>query len=157
MGLRWGTNRTSKLYTFMIDFILKHFTGTLLFFTAKILMTVLYTVGFPYSFITHWVRFGWHATDRYMFKCALIDDIHGNTYLAKLFNDTLIKSKPGVIAYKFGNPRETISSVLGKNKQLETLTWLGVLLDKILHLFDSNHSIKSIEEITIEFPNKINT
>jgi 8-oxo-dGTP diphosphatase len=138
----------------MKNFILKHFTGTLLFLTSKILMVILYPTGFSYSFITHWVRFGWKATDKYMFKCALIDDIHGNTYLAKLFNDTLIKSKEGVIAYKFGNPRETISSVLGKNKQLGTLTGLGKLLDKILHLFDSDHSIKSVEEISIEFPNK---
>jgi 8-oxo-dGTP diphosphatase len=134
--------------------ILKYFTGTILFSVAKLLMFILYPLGFLYSVITYWIRFGWLATDKYMFKCALIDDIHGNTYLAKLFNDTLIKSKPPVYSYKFGNPRETISSVLGKNKQLGTLTYLGVILDRILHAFDSNHSIKSIEEINIEFPNK---
>jgi 8-oxo-dGTP diphosphatase len=138
----------------MKDFVLKYFTGLLLFMLSKVLILVLYPVGFMYSIITYAFRFGWDRTDKYLFRCALIDDIHGNTYLAKLFNDTLIKSKYKVISYKFGNPRETISSVLGKNKQLNTLTWAGRLLDKILHAFDSNHSFKSVEEITIEFPNK---
>jgi hypothetical protein len=138
----------------MKQFILKHFTGLLLFVLAKALILALYPIGFLYSIMTYAFRFGWARADKYLFRCALIDDIHGNTYLAKLFNDTLIKSRYKVISYKFGNPRETISSVLGKNKERNTLTWTGRLLDKILHAFDSNHSLKSVEEITIEFPNK---
>lgn len=137
---------------------LKYFRGLSLFVTAKILQLILYPIGVTYSFITQIFRFGWLSFDKYLFKCALIDDIHGNTYLAKLFNDTLIKKirvdGNYVYPYKFGNPRETISSVLGKNKERGTLTKLGIMLDYILHIFDENHSEKSVEEITINFPNK---
>lgn len=142
----------------MRKIILNYFRGTFLFITAKILQLILYPIGVTYSFITHFFRFGWLSFDKYLFKCALIDDIHGNTYLAKLFNDTLIKkiTVDGKIiyAYKFGNPRETISSVLGKNKERGTLTKSGLILDFILHIFDNNHSEKSVEEIIIKFPNK---
>ena len=66
----------------------------------------------------------------------------GNVALSRLFNDILIKNN----ADNFGNPDETISSVLGKNQLNGTLKPLGLLLVKILHKLDENHSVKSIEE-----------
>jgi hypothetical protein len=101
---------------------------------------------YPKFFI--WIKYfakslyqGLLETDFYLFRCAIADDQHGNTFLAKLFNDVLIK--PG--GYKFGNPDETISSVLGKNKLLNKLAIAGKTLDFILQILDHNHSIKSIE------------
>jgi hypothetical protein len=47
---------------------------------------------------------------------------------------------------KFGNEDETISGVIGKNKRLNTLTFAGRLLDKLLDTIDKNHSIDAIEE-----------
>ena len=63
--------------------------------------------------------------------------------MGPMFNSILISSKS---EYKFGNPDETISSVLGKNKRAGNLLYLGKRLDAWLNGIDPNHSIKSIEE-----------
>ena len=46
----------------------------------------------------------------------------------------------------FGNPDETISSVLGKNQRDNTLTLLGKLIVWVLNMVDENHSEKAIED-----------
>jgi hypothetical protein len=61
-----------------------------------------------------------------------------------LFNDILIK-KGG---HKFGNPDETISSVLGKNFLKGKLSLMGKGLNWILNLIEKDHSIKAIEHET---------
>lgn len=58
-----------------------------------------------------------------------------------LFNQLLI-CKGG---YKFGNRDETISSVLGKNVELNTLSKLGQLLNSILDFIEAGHSLNSID------------
>ena len=45
----------------------------------------------------------------------------------------------------FGNPDETISSVLGKNIDDGTANWLGHKLCQLLALFDVNHCKRAIE------------
>ena len=76
----------------------------------------------------------------FMAWAVSIDQL-GNVVSKELFNDVLIsKSK-----HNFGNPDETISSVLGKNKINNSLTLLGKSLDWILDKLDPNHSVKSIE------------
>jgi 8-oxo-dGTP diphosphatase len=117
--------------------------GLILFIAAKLLMTIVYPLGFLWSIGLTLFKNGWKSVDTYLFNCAIADDQHGNTYVAKLFNDVLIK----VGGYRFGNPDETISSVLGKNKLTNTLTILGRGLDWILEKLDPNHSIKSIETV----------
>ena len=47
-------------------------------------------------------------------------------------------------ANRFGDIRETISSVLGKNQKAHTLTCLGKIICKILDTIDKNHCQKSI-------------
>ena len=47
--------------------------------------------------------------------------------------------------YKFGNRDETISSALGRNKRLGTLTRFGIFIDKILDKLDPDHSLNSID------------
>jgi 8-oxo-dGTP diphosphatase len=116
--------------------------GLLLFIVAKVLIAILYPIGFTYSIITTWVKSGWGAVDAYLFRCAVASDQHGNVYLAKLFNDTLRKQG----GYAFGNEDRTISHVLGKNKELGTLTFTGKVIEKILDLIDPGHSEKSIEQ-----------
>ena len=59
----------------------------------------------------------------------------------KLFNDIMIQ--PG--GHQFGNPDETISFVLGKNIQTNTLSLVGKGLNFILDQLDKDHSIKSIK------------
>lgn len=66
----------------------------------------------------------------------------GNVVCATLFNLVLIKTGTS----KFGDPDETISSVIGKAKLSNRLTFVGNALDFFLNLIDKNHSIKSIEK-----------
>ena len=77
---------------------------------------------------------------------ALWLDQIGNAVCRDLFNRLLIEKD----WYKFGKVQETISSVLGKNQMLDTLSLWGLILVSILDLFERNHCIKSI----IYFPNE---
>lgn len=80
--------------------------------------------------------------DKYYRDLALLNDVYGNILGKYLFNKILIK-KDG---YKFGRKYETISSILGKNKRLNTLTFLGKILCAILNAIDKNHCEKSIND-----------
>ena len=115
--------------------------GLILFTTALILQVIFYPIGFTYSVVLTICKSGYKALDRYLFNCAIAADQHANTFLAKLFNDIMIK----VGGHQFGNPDETISSVLGKNVKSKTLSYTGKALDFILNQIDKDHSIKSIE------------
>ena len=46
--------------------------------------------------------------------------------------------------YLFGNKMETISSVIGKNLVINTLSPMGLALNAILHWIDKDHSLNSI-------------
>lgn len=117
--------------------------GLILFIVAKLLIAAIYPIGFVYSLGLTWIKSGWKAVDTYLFNCAIADDQSGNTYMAKLFNDVLIR--PG--GHRFGNPDETISSVLGKNQQTKTLSFAGRFVNWILNLIDPGHSDKAIEPL----------
>lgn len=110
-----------------------------LFIIASILKWIfspfLWIYGIIYSSI-----FG--GRKKYLKDLALAKDQYGNAVGKFAFNSFLIKSN----GYKFGNIDETISSCIGKNKKLGTLTFLGRFLDKILDLIDDNHSLESIDE-----------
>ncbi|HAH35875.1 MAG TPA: hypothetical protein DCL81_04890 [Algoriphagus sp.] len=80
------------------------------------------------------------SLDGYFYQTAVDIDRFGNRNLRTLLNATLIKSD----AFPFGDPRETISSVLGKNQQSGNLTLTGKALVWILDTLDENHCEKSI-------------
>jgi len=71
---------------------------------------------------------------------ALGLDQIGNAVCRDMFNRLLIEQD----GYKFGKVQETISSVLGKNQMLDTLSLWGWILVSILELFEEDHCIKSI-------------
>ena len=73
-------------------------------------------------------------------KVSRAIDVFANIHGSEIFNDLLIK-KGG---YKFGNPKETISSVLGKNQVEETLTILGNIIRAVLDIIEYGHCILSI-------------
>lgn len=105
--------------------------GFILFFVACILGAILYPIGMLYSFLK--LTFSYFST---LFKTlALGIDLFGNVTCGHLFNDTLIK-KDG---YKFGSHKETISKVLGINKQQGTLTKTGRFVADVLNFIDKNH------------------
>lgn len=74
-------------------------------------------------------------------ELAIAKDAYGNVLMQYGLNQAFRKSE----GYKFGNRKETISSVIGKNKIMNTLTPPGKLVDWILEKAEKNHSIKSID------------
>jgi len=97
--------------------------------------------GIVASFWKRKFKNGTNEVAKWFYAWALSIDQLGNVVCKELFNDALI-TPSGI---EFGNPDETISSVLGKNKLNNSLTWLGKSLDWILNKLDPNHSINSIE------------
>ena len=117
----------------------------MLFLLAVVLSVLLMPLGFIYGIIRLWakadfkkwfVKFG-----KYLFVIAVSIDQLGNVIMQEMFDDLLIKP----YGYKFGNEDETISSVIGKNKLMNTLTSAGKFLDWILNIFEKDHSVKNIE------------
>lgn len=109
-----------------------------LLIAALLLGTLLIPIGFLYALIKSIFK---GKGERYLYKVAVSIDQLGNTTCADFFGLTLISNKS---LYLFGNEDETISSVLGRNKQAGTLTFAGRLLCSILDLIEKNHVEKSI-------------
>ena len=80
-------------------------------------------------------------TKGYFRSTALSIDIWGNREFRTLWNSRLIIEE----GYQFGREGETISSALGKNKLMGTLTKEGNKLANILDKIDTNHCIKSMK------------
>ena len=78
----------------------------------------------------------------WFFRSAREIDVFANVVGSDLFNAIFITDG----GYKFGNPKETISSVLGKNQRGKTLSLAGDLLRWILDLIDDNHCLNSIND-----------
>lgn len=87
----------------------------------------------------------WFLTATLHLLALGLDQI-GNAVCRDLFNRLLIEKD----WYKFGKVQETISSVLGKNQMLDTLSLWGWILVSILELFEEDHCLKSI----VYFPNE---
>ena len=113
--------------------------GFILFLISVLLLWICVIPAYLYGFIVSILRYEW---SKFHSNIVVAIDQLGNTIACYLFNDILIKRS----GYKFGFCDETISSVLGKNKKLGTLKYLGKWLDNRLNRLEDNHSIKSIEE-----------
>lgn len=116
-----------------------------LVFVAAILFLLLLIPGIIWgigaSFWNRKFKNGSNELSGWVFRWAISIDQLGNVLYKDLLDDALIDSN----GIPFGNPDETISSVIGKNKLNNTLTRTGKALDCILNKLDPNHSIKSIE------------
>lgn len=78
----------------------------------------------------------------YFKETAINLDRFGNREFRFSLNKYLIINDS---ANLFGDIRETISSVLGKNQRGQTLTKLGKVICKILDFLDKDHCKKSIK------------
>ena len=78
----------------------------------------------------------------WFYRSAREIDVFANVVGSDLFNAIFIVDQ----GYKFGNPKETISSVLGKNQRDKTLTLLGDALRWILDRIDEDHCLNSIND-----------
>lgn len=112
------------------------------FILVLIALIILCIIGIPIILFGTIISLIKHEGNLYYKNIAISIDQFGNVLCQYLFNLILI-TKNG---YKFGNIDETISSVLGKNYKLHTLTILGYFLSvKILNSLDKNHIEKSID------------
>lgn len=68
-------------------------------------------------------------------------DQFGNVACQHLFNDVLRTTS----GHKFGDADETVSYVLGKNKETNTLTKMGWWFTNLLNKLDAEHVEKAVE------------
>lgn len=126
--------------------------GLIILLVAVILAVLILPIAFVWAIAASFYRVsfvgGLRRMNELCYQIAISIDQLGNTTGKELFDDTLILAHDPN-ATKFGDPDETISSVLGKNKLSNTLTNTGKALDWILNKIDPNHSIKSIENFPI--------
>jgi hypothetical protein len=111
--------------------------GLFLNIIAGILLWLLRRIGWIYGALTT------KDFNKYNRDIALAKDQLGNVILAPLLNKLLI-TKEG---YKFGKRKETISSVIGKNYLINTLTNHGKFWYNFLEKTDKkpNHCIRAID------------
>ena len=76
----------------------------------------------------------------WFYRTAKEIDIFANVNGSEFFDAIFITNG----GYRFGNPKETISSVIGKNQRYKTLSIAGHLLRWMLDKIDYNHCINSI-------------
>lgn len=113
------------------------YRGYFLYPTALLLSVLLVPVGFIVGLIISGFK---GYLDQYLLRLAIAHDMLGNAYCGELFN--LFVKEGG---YKFGNPKETISSVIGKDKIAGKMTNAETKVDEVLDCLDKNHSIESID------------
>lgn len=77
---------------------------------------------------------------QYYINNAYVLDVYINSVWGDFLNDVLGKNKRG---YKYGNPNESLSRVLGKNKALGTLTKVEKWVADRLNKLDPNHVEKA--------------
>jgi hypothetical protein len=120
--------------------------GTVLAIVALVLSMVLFPFGLIVTFFVNLYKRSWSFSfkrlDQQILSIATSIDASGNVVCKDLFN-LILKQKKG---YQFGNRKETISSVLGKNQRDGTLTKTGKRVAFILDKIDPNHCLKSIDE-----------
>lgn len=108
----------------------------LLLFGALFLFIIIAPIGFIWQLIRHSA-----AINEYLFRIAVCIDQAGNVICCQLFDNVLIKKN----GYKFGDEKETISSVIGKNKQTGTLTKAGNFIYSLLDSIQKNHAENAID------------
>ncbi len=114
----------------------------LLFLIALILLTTTAPIGFIYTIVRQLFVNKLKTLSLYFTEIALVFDEAGNVVMQHILNDFLLIKKRDT--YYFGNKKETISSVIGKNYLTQTLSPLGLALNSFLNFIDKGHSLNSI-------------
>ena len=120
--------------------------GFILFLVSEMLMFIVKPINWGYSHflkLKRWViNFSFKKMDNEFLLKAIMNDKLSNRLDSALLTKLFITDKS---KHKFGNPNETISSVLGKNFLAGTLTEQGYDLCELLNDLQPNHVIKSID------------
>ena len=114
----------------------------LLFGIAFVLLVTTTPIGFLYALLRQLFVGKIKTLQIYFIEVALALDNAGNVIMQHLLNDTLLVKNTNT--YQFGNKKETISSVIGKNHLANTLSPLGKALNSFLNFIDKDHSLNSI-------------
>ena len=113
-----------------------------LFLIALVLLITTAPFGFLYALVRQIIVEKTKSLNLFFIEVALVLDEAGNVVMQHLLNDTLLIKNTNT--YYFGNMKETISSVIGKNSLTNTLSFLGKLLNNFLNFIDKGHSLNSI-------------
>lgn len=120
--------------------------GFVLFPLSLLLLFATVWLGMLYTLLRLPIAFSFRALlerwNHYFFVLAVSIDQFGNVVMQDLFHDLLLTKKA---QHFFGDEDETISSVLGRNKEMQTLSKMGLLLANFLDWLDPNHVLNSIE------------
>ncbi|MFJ1323296.1 hypothetical protein ACILDT_09815 [Capnocytophaga canis] len=112
------------------------------FLLEMVLWLIAFVLIFPLTVVNFCFVWKQKGTPKgYFLSTAVSIDRWANSEFRTLWNSTLIKPQA---VYRFGDVRETISSVLGKNQERQTLTRTGRILASVLDFLDKNHCKKSI-------------
>ena len=114
----------------------------LLFGIAFVLLVTTTPIGFAYALLRQLFVGKIKTLQIYFIEVALALDNAGNVIMQHILNDTLLDKNTNT--YQFGNKKETISSVIGKNHLTNTLSRLGKALNAFLNFIDKDHSLNSI-------------
>lgn len=114
----------------------------ILFCIAIILLIFTAPIGFFYALLRQLLFGKLKTLNIFFIEVAIAIDNTGNAMMQYLLNDFLLMKRP--TTYYFGNKKETISSVIGKNSLTNTLSPLGKALNAFLNWIDKDHSFNSI-------------
>ena len=114
----------------------------MLFCIAFVLLISTAPIGFFYALLRQLFFGKLKSLSVYFLEVAISIDNTGNVIMQYLLNDLLLIKRP--TTYYFGNKKETISSVIGKNSLTNTLSPLGKALNAFLNWIDKDHSFNSI-------------
>ena len=115
--------------------------GIILLFISIILFVLTVPFGFVYGLFYKLFTRSITGLGELSLKISISIDQLGNVAMQYLLNAIMIVRG----GYKFGNRDETISSVLGKNIQTNTLSKFGNCINSILDFIESGHSLNSID------------
>lgn len=132
---------TLKKQVYRADKRTNTFVALVLFLISIVLLIITGTLGFIYGLFHSLFTKGIKGFGAYLIKIAVSIDQLGNVLMQHLLNVLWVK-KGG---YMFGNRDETISSALGRNKKIGTLTGFGKAIDRVLNSIDRNHTLNSID------------
>ncbi|MEO5889439.1 MAG: hypothetical protein ABIQ31_04260 [Ferruginibacter sp.] len=109
--------------------------GILYFILAIILYAILSPLGMIYGLLVNA-----KGTNNKFIRFAECIDRAGNVLCPELFNRYLLKDSK----HLFGDGRETISSVIGRNVLAGTLSPFGKRINGLLDKVKKNHSVENI-------------
>jgi hypothetical protein len=114
--------------------------GYLLFLIARTVAILSSPLGILYTVVRRYVKGKRKTLGSYRINMAYVYDVLINVCWGDFLNDVFSKWD----AYPYGNPNDSLSRVLGKNKAIDKLKKTEAWVAKQLNRIDPNHVEKAI-------------